>query len=71
MGGAVELAMAMSITQDAFDEVVKESMEGIGIHRKGAAEDFVEQFKARGWYQQQQQQQQSPSKAAGRAQHSS
>ena len=40
--------MAMSITQDTFDEVVKENMEDFGMDRKGAAEDAVEQFKAQG-----------------------
>ena len=35
----------MSITQDTFDEVVKEGMEDFGMDRKGAAEHFVEKFK--------------------------
>lgn len=50
---AIELAMAMSITQDRFDEVVKENMEDFGMGREGADEDAVEQFKAqgrKGWY---------------------
>ena len=40
--------MTMSITQDTFDEVVKESIEDFGMDRKGAAEHFAEKFKAHG-----------------------
>lgn len=40
--------MAMSITQDTFDEVVKENMEDFGMDREAAAGDAVEQFKAQG-----------------------
>lgn len=40
--------MAMFITQDTFDEVVKENMEEFGMDRKSAAEDAVGQFKAQG-----------------------
>ena len=48
VAGAIELAMTMSITQDTFDEVVKESIEDFGMDRKGAAEHFAEKFKAHG-----------------------
>lgn len=40
--------MAMFITQDTFDEVVKENIEDFGMDRKSAAEDAVGQFKAQG-----------------------
>eukprot|EP00903_Cladosiphon_okamuranus_P005933 g5863.t1 len=40
--------MAMFITQDTFDEVVKENMEDFGMDRKSAAEDAMGQFKAQG-----------------------
>lgn len=40
--------MAMYITQDTFDEVVKENMEDFGMDRTSAAEDAVGQFKAQG-----------------------
>lgn len=40
--------MAMSITQETFDEVVKENMEDFEMDREAAAEDAVEQFKAQG-----------------------
>lgn len=40
--------MAMFITQDTFDEVVKENMEDFGMDRQSAAEDAIGQFKAQG-----------------------
>lgn len=40
--------MAMSITQDTFDEVVKENMEDFGMDRQSAAEDAIGQFTAQG-----------------------
>ncbi len=40
--------MAMFITQETFDEVVKENMEDFGMDRRSAAEDAVGQFKAQG-----------------------
>lgn len=40
--------MAMFVTQDTFDEVVKENMEDFGMDRQSAAEDAVGQFKAQG-----------------------
>lgn len=43
--------MAMFITQDTFDEVVKENMEDFGMDRQSAAEDAIGQFKAQGGMQ--------------------
>ncbi|CAM9628563.1 unnamed protein product, partial [Hapterophycus canaliculatus] len=40
--------MAKFITQETFDEVVKENMEDFGMDRESAAEDAVGQFKAQG-----------------------
>ena len=40
--------MTLFITQETFDEVVKENMEDFGMDRKSAAEDAVGQFKAQG-----------------------
>eukprot|EP00752_Nemacystus_decipiens_P018714 g16778.t1 len=40
--------MAMFISQETFDEVVKENMEDFGMDRKTAAEDAVGQFQAQG-----------------------
>lgn len=40
--------MAKCITQETFDEVVKENMEDFGLDKLAAAEDAVEQFKSQG-----------------------
>lgn len=42
------LVMAKFITQETFDEVVKENVEDFGMDRESAAEDAVGQFKAQG-----------------------
>jgi len=41
-------ALAMFITQETFDEVVKENMKDFGMDRQSAAEDAVGQFGAQG-----------------------
>lgn len=40
--------MPMAITQETFDEVVKENMEDFGLDREAATADAVEQFKKQG-----------------------
>lgn len=45
MARTIELALAISITQDNFDEVVKESMDDFGIDKKGATEERLVQHR--------------------------
>jgi len=47
-GDTKGLALAKLITQDTFDEAVRENMEEFGMSQQEAVEDAVKQFEAQG-----------------------
>lgn len=50
MDNKLSINMTVSISQETFDEVVKENMEDFDMDRDAAVQDAIEQFEKQGQF---------------------